>query len=245
MKLFFIFLLYSVVICCQAATPPKKIGRNTKNNNHFSYSKQNKKAKSTKNPKNHNCVQEYKFFFKNKHEDVFWIGENRYGECGESNLIQIFLDDKTKKNSVKLTELKDFDNWVWLNKAKESVKIEDVIIQKGENGQILLPAMELSILPPHENPKLQALKDSDYGNDCAKYWNNSLEKAGIDLPIMIGLNASLVYYYSDGLYFNYTISSAYIFPTSKYLVLFTNSKNTCSGENSMHGFMIFKFDILK
>jgi hypothetical protein len=223
----------------------KKILTKNTNINHNNKVIITKKLPNPINLRNHNCTQEFRFFFKNKHDNVFWIGENKYGECGESNLIQIYIDENNNKSYAKHTELKDFDNWAWITKAKESIKIEDVIMQKGENGQILFPAMELSILPPLENPKLQNLKDNHYKNECAKVWNNLLGNEGIDLPMMIGLNSKLIYHYNEGLYFNYSIESVYIFPSSRYLILFTKNKNVCNGENSTHGFMIFKFEVLK
>lgn len=197
------------------------------------------------NPKSNGCTQEYKFFFKNQHNDIFWIGENRYGECGESHLIQISVDEKTQQSSANITESKIFNDWEWLEKAKQTIKSEEFIIQKAENGAIAFPAMELYISPPLNDIQLQALKNENFPNDCAKIWNKNKGKSGINLPIMKGMKTDLIYYYQDGLYFNYTIDKVYIFPLSRYLVLFTKNQNLCNGENTMHGFMIFRFEMAK
>ncbi len=230
MKSFLIILFFFVIIALQASSPPKK---------YLNYS-----------PKSNGCTQEYKFFFKNQHNDIFWIGENRYGECGESHLIQISVDEKTQgeksQNSrAVITESKIFNDWEWLEKAKQTLKLEEFIIQKAENGVIAFPAMELYISPPPNDIQLQASKNENFPNDCAKIWNKNKGKAGICMPITKGLKTDLVYYYQDGLYFNYTIDKVYIFPLSRYLVLFTKNQNFCNGENTMHGFMIFRFETVK
>jgi hypothetical protein len=230
MKILSIILCFFVIIALQAASPPKK---------NFNCS-----------PKSNGCTQEYKFFFKNQHNDIFWIGENRYGECGESHLIQILIDEKTQDEKSQnsravITESKIFNDWEWLEKAKQTIKSEEFITQKAENGVITFPAMELYISPPPNDIQLQASKNEDFPNDCAKIWNKNKGKSGICLPIMKGLKTDLVYYYQDGLYFNYTIEKVYIFPLSRYLVLFTKNQNLCNGENTMHGFMIFRFEMAK
>ncbi len=196
-------------------------------------------------PKTNACIQEYRFFFKNKHTDLFWIGENRYGECGDSHLIQVAIDQNNETTHLGMTELKEFNDWDWVKQAKISIKNEDYIEQRAENGKVAFPNMELSIFPPPINDYLQTRKENSYPNDCAKIWNRKEKNQGIDLPIMHGLQAKLLYYYSDGLYFNYAIDKVYIFPTSHYLVVFTKNQNLCDGENTMHGFMIFRFEIPK
>jgi hypothetical protein len=191
------------------------------------------------------CSQEYKFFFKNKHDDTFWIGENLYGECGTSSLIQVFIDNKAQIPTAKVTELRDFDSWTWLETAQRNVQTDEAISLNAENGQIIFPSMKFKIAPPPNNVKLQTLKQNEFHDECAKIWNKQMGKNGIDMPIMEGFKANLLYHYTGGLYFNYYIDKVYIFPQSRYMVLFTKNKQKCETSGTTHGFMILSFEMPK
>lgn len=191
------------------------------------------------------CSQEYKFFFKNKHDDTFWIGENLYGECGTSSLIQVFIDNKGQVPTARVTELRDFDSWAWIETAQRSVQTDEVIMLSAENGQIIFPSMKLKIAPPPNNVKLQTLKHNEFHDECAKTWNKQMGKNGIDMPVMEGFKTNLVYHYAGGLYFNYFIDKVYIFPQSRYMVLFTKNQQKCETAGTMYGFMILSFEMVK
>ncbi len=190
------------------------------------------------------CNQEFKFFFKSKHDDAFWIGENLYGDCGESHLIQIFSSSQGNQfYETKLTELKEFDSWHWVEQANQVLKTEEYIAVKSYNGSVNFPVTNISLSPPVANSFLLTQKQTSFPYDCAKHWNKNMGKQGIDLPICKGIKPELVYFYKEGLYFNYTIEQAYLFTQSKYILLFTKSQHTCNGESTMHGFMLLKFTI--
>ncbi len=216
MKIILIFCLFAIFLLFSSATPPTG-----------------------------GCTQEFRFFFKSQHDEAFWIGENRYGECGESHLIQVFLNQQGTPHQTKFTELKEFDNWHWVETAQEKVKTEEVIAIKSYDGHINFPITDISLTAPPPNQPLQYQRQEKYRNDCAKNWNSNMGKEGIDMPIFKGIKPELLYYYKDGIYFNYTVEEAYLFPISRYLLVFTKSEQKCSGDNTMHGFMLFKFEVSK
>jgi hypothetical protein len=189
------------------------------------------------------CPQEYKFFFKNKHDDTFWIGENLYGECEKSSLIQLFIDSRTNTCTERISEFKSFDRWESIVDMQKHMATDHVIILNGQQGQINYSAMQMQLISPPTNIKLQTLKQNEYHDDCAKVWNSQMGSKGIDMPQIKGAKISLVHAYSGGLYFNYSIDKAYIFPDSRYIVLFTQNKAICESTSTMHGFMVFKFSM--
>ena len=46
--------------------------------------------------------------------------------------------------------------------------------------------------------------------------------------------------YPEGLYVDYQISKAYYFPGSGYILVFTHQPLIASGNDTMHGFLLFK-----
>jgi len=64
---------------------------------------------------------------------------------------------------------------------------------------------------------------------------------GLLLPKIEGLNSELLYKHSRGLYFNYNISEVHYFP-GNYILIITHQPRLAVGDNSMHGFFIFKIN---
>lgn len=187
-----------------------------------------------------NCEQKFTFFFKVQYDHTFWIGEDLYGECGQSNLIQVFL--KEGKPLIKKIELAHFENWEWIEPVKKAIRVEKPYVFVPNGSKIIEDASTgLKIKPPKPNNRLYNLFAENFAENCARQWNNSMKEDGIDTPQTWDIDLDLVYYYPDGLYFNYDIEKVFMFPESSLLLVMTKNKEKCAGGDTMDGFLIFKF----
>jgi hypothetical protein len=187
-----------------------------------------------------NCEQKFTFFFKVQYDHTFWIGEDLYGECGQSNLIQIFL--KEGKPLVKKMELVHFEKWEWIEPVKKAMRTEKPYIFIPNSNKIIEDASTgIKIRPPKLNNRLYNQFIENFAENCARQWNNSMKENGIDTPQTWDIDLDLVYYYPDGLYFNYDIEKVCVFPESSLLLVMTKNKERCAGGDTMDGFLIFKF----
>jgi len=200
---------------------------------------------SASNPMTTNCEQKFIFFFKLQNDDTFWIGEDLFGECGQSNLIQVFL--KGDKPLAKETELAQFERWEWIEHAKKAMKTEVCYPLKVDSKQeIDDEVLGIKLRSPKNNNRAMNHFNEEFAENCARQWNQKMKTDGIDEPIVAwDMELELAYYHADGLYFNYQIEKAFVFPESSYLVIMTKQAQRCAGGDTMDGFMIFKFKTLK
>ncbi|TAH22542.1 MAG: hypothetical protein EAZ08_01335 [Cytophagales bacterium] len=192
-----------------------------------------------------NCDQKFTFFFKLQYDDVFWIGEDLFGECGQSNLIQVFL--RGDKPSGKKIELDQFERWEWIDHAKKAMKTEVCYPLKLDSKQeIDDEVLGIKLRSPKHNNRAMNQFEEEFAENCARQWNQKMKTDGIDEPIVDwDTELELAYYHADGLYFNYQIEKAFVFPESSYLLIMTKQAQRCAGGDTMDGFMIFKFKSLK
>jgi len=187
-----------------------------------------------------NCEQKFTFFFKVQYDNTFWIGEDLYGECGQSNLIQIFL--REGKPIVKKMELAHFERWEWTEQVKKAMRIEKPYIFMPNSNKIIDDANTgIKIKPPRQNDRLYNQFIENFAKNCARQWNSAMQESGIDVPQTWNMDLDLVYYYPEGLYFNYDIEKVFVFPESSLLLVMTKNKERCAGGDTMNGFLIFKF----
>jgi len=90
---------------------------------------------------------------------------------------------------------------------------------------------------PHKIEWKKEFKQYTYG---ANDWNEEYGLEEVLSPEFEGIKSELVYFYPEGLYINYEISKAYYFPNSGYLLVFTHQSMLASGNDTMHGFLLFK-----
>ncbi|MCU0393184.1 MAG: hypothetical protein MUE81_18890 [Thermoflexibacter sp.] len=187
-----------------------------------------------------NCDQKFTFFFKMQYDDTFWIGEDLYGECGQSNLIQIFLSGE--KVQAKKMELAQFEKWDWIEQAKKVMRIESPFTFIPNSSQTIEnDNIGIKLRKPKYNPDLLNKFSDEFVGSCAKQWNQKMGIKGIDLPQSWSWDLDLVYYHPDGLYFNYQIDKVYVFPESNFLLVMTKYDKRCAGGDTMNGFMLLKF----
>ncbi len=192
-------------------------------------------------PKTTFCEQEFLFFFKTRYDEhTLWIGENRYGECGRSNLWQVFVPNDSLVIAKK-TEMKRFNDWMWAEKLQLTLEEEKPLRLTDEDDKGCgFKDLGIRVNNPKLNEKLEDLFMRDFAQDCALQWTQATGRDGMDLPELKGLNGKLLYYYPMGLYFNYKITEAYLFPVSKLLLVFTRNPRRCVGGDTMHGFLVFR-----
>lgn len=189
------------------------------------------------------CEQEFLFFFKTRyHEHTLWIGENRYGECGSSNLWQVFIPNDSSI-VAKRTKMKRFNDWIWAEKLQLTLEEEKPLqlIDQDDRG-CGYKNLGIRVNNPKSNPKLKQLFEDNFAQDCALQWTQATGRNGIDMPKFEGFTGNLLYYYPMGLYFDYQITKAYLFPISKLLLVFTRNSRRCLGGDTMHGFLVFRTD---
>lgn len=191
-----------------------------------------------------NCEQKLTFFFKLHYDNTFWIGEDLYGECGQSNLIQIFLTGE--KAITKKTELAQFEKWDWIEQAKKAISTETPYSLLPNANQVIdneLYGIKLRV-PKYNNRLFNKFSD-EFSENCAFQWNQQMKEEGIDIPQTWDMDLDLAYYHPNGLYFNYQIEKVFIFPESNYLLMMTKNSLRCAGGDTMNGFLIFKFKAVK
>lgn len=191
-----------------------------------------------------NCDQKFTFFFKLQYDNVFWIGEDLFGECGESNLIQVFLGND--KQIIKKMPLAQFERWEWVEHIKKAMRTEISYALEVSSKQIIDDESRgIKLRTPKENNRLMNQFNNEFGENCAKQWNQKMKTDGIDEPQTWDMELDLVYYHPDGLYFNYQMEKVFVFPESSHLLIMTKQAQRCAGGDTMDGFMIFKFKTLK
>jgi hypothetical protein len=191
-----------------------------------------------------NCDQKFTLFFKLAYEDIFWIGEDLYGECGQSSLLQVFVAGE--KTLVKKMELAEFERWDWIDQARKAMRTEKpILILPNADNKVEYEALGIKLRNPKENYFLKKQFDREFAENCAYQWNQKMQKTGIDEPQTWDLDLDLVYYYANGLYFNYQIEKVYVFPESNLLCVMTYNENRCAGSDTMHGFLIFRFKVAR
>lgn len=195
-------------------------------------------------PKSNECEQVYRFLFKEKERNAFWIAENLYGECSRSHLIQVDLDDPLQPVARK-TVMKEFNRWTALEQQlKEAIACDPPLEILPRNGVLHIKPLNARLYTPERNEFLEKDYKQNFALECARRWNDATRQSGINLPPVSEGNISLRLLYAspDGLYFNYHIDKAYYFVESSLLLIFTkNNSFKCRGEvSSMHGFMILQ-----
>lgn len=173
-----------------------------------------------------NCEQKFTFFFKLQYDDVFWIGEDLFGECGESNLIQVFFGEG--KSSLKKMPLSQFERWEWIESVKKAMRTEVFHTQEMDKEQVIdNEDMGIKLRTPKENNRLENDFTEKFAKNCARQWNERMKIDGIVEPIAWDMELDLVYYHPDGLYFNYKIEKVFIFPESDHLLIMTKQPMRC------------------
>ncbi|MCU0451732.1 MAG: hypothetical protein MUC97_18110 [Bernardetiaceae bacterium] len=188
-----------------------------------------------------NCEQAYRLLFKARHEPTFWIGEDLYGECGQSNLVQISLEPAAAATRLPLAK---FAEWGWAEGLKANFATEPAEELPSQGAEARHHHMALALQAPPENAKLDLLFKQEFGEYCAPQFNKILGRAAIDLPRFEGARADLLYHSPGGLYFNYRLGKAYLFPDSRLLLVFTKNPLRCQGGDTAHGFLIFRLQYI-
>ena len=185
-----------------------------------------------------NCEQTFKLLGLNwRASKVFWIAEDLSGECQSSRILQVILSDSG--STTIHTYLRKLHDWNWLSGGMET---EEPTLFVNEGGSWVSPGIGLRIkVPSPDSSFLQSFQRHVFdGGSNGQSWNSKLGSRGISLPKIEGIETRFVYYYPPGLYVNYTLSNAYFFPEAGFLLIFTNQQIRAVGNDTMHGFLIFK-----
>jgi hypothetical protein len=192
-------------------------------------------------PRSTNCEQVYRLLFKARHEPTFWIREDLYGECGQSNLVQVTVEPTPTTTRLGLAK---FAEWGWAEGLEGAFAAETPEELPSQGAEARHRHLALAVQAPPENAKLDHLFKQEFGEYCAPQFNKILGRAAIDLPRFEGARADLLYHSPGGLYFNYRLGDAYLFPDSRLLLVFTKSPLRCQGGDTAHGFLIFRLQYI-
>jgi len=186
-----------------------------------------------------NCNQSFTFLLATgDHNPGFWIIEDVGGECSYSHLIQISVED-TAVTCVLLSRI-GYENWKWLQENAKHVVSQPATELVNQNSVWGIPGQSWHIKSPPRDSTLLDLFQKEYNAGRERSWNWRCGTKGISVPSVEGKAITLVYYYPEGLYIDYTISSVYYFPYSGYILIFTNQPRMASGLDTMHGFLLLK-----
>ena len=192
-----------------------------------------------------NCEQTFTFFGITsgaiEHRDVtFWIGEDISGECLGSNLIQVTLSDTL--THIIMTPNSSYGDWDWLKEGLKKFGMPKYTELKfnDEKGIWSDSGMSIKISVPEPDSEIaEHLKDA-YKYGIEAIWTKRYGIEGIIIPKFEGVKTQLVYYYPEGFYINYQISSVYYDSIFKNIIIFTHQPRLATGFDTMHGFLIFK-----
>ena len=189
------------------------------------------------------CKQKFSFIFHDKSSNVFWIREQLIGDgCQYSNIIQVKIDDGGISTQIEHTN--DFDTWYQQKTEQINTEQLDYVVDLEESNKGWEYALlQLKVKKPSYNAKLMNYYLEELNTVCGAGWNNAMGINGRDLPkISSDKLLKLIYFYPEGLYFNYELSQVICFPDTQYLLMFTHQETLCHGGESMHGFLLFKID---
>lgn len=186
-----------------------------------------------------NCDQSFTFLLATAdHNPDFWVIEDVGGECSYTHLIQILVED-TVVTCVSISRI-GYGNWKWLQENAKyivSVPVKELV---NENGVWSIPGLSWFIEAPPMDSTLLKLFQKEYYAGRERSWNELYGTKGICVPSTEGIDFNLIYYFPEGLYVDYTISKAYYFPYSGYILVFTNQSRMASGADTLHGFLLLK-----
>lgn len=188
-----------------------------------------------------NCSQTFTFLARTKGSNpVFWIAEDLDGQCSRSRLLQVAVAGS--KASLFSADLKRQKDWSWLKERVNRFMTEEALELTGRNGVWKSSRAGWSVSPPAADANLAAEFQEHIrrGGSNARTWNKARKTGGAIMPVVNRIKVAPVYYYSDGLYFNYEISRACYFPKSGYILIFTRQKIHAVGLDTMHGFILLR-----
>lgn len=190
-----------------------------------------------------NCEQTFHFRAMTGYDPaVFWLTEDIGGECLQSRLLQLAVRDSTVM--VLGSDLKEFQNWAWLEEGMTHLNRHTPVEFSGGEGRWQNWEKRLIVQTPAKDPQFAAAFDAHMaaGGRNGASWNQSQGEAGRKLPVIRGGGAKLLYYHPQGLYVNYDIDQIYYFDRLQLLLVLTRHEYRAMGLDTMHGFMILKLN---
>ncbi len=185
--------------------------------------------------------QTFQFLFKTG--DVLWIAEDIGGQYELSALHQVAVSGDGV--AAGQSELKTYRHWQPIVELESHFRTRPVVkLEPMEGGLWGQSELKWTIGPPDEDPALTAAFNQhvyDGGSNAETFYaeDNAPPKHP---PAVAGAEAEPLYFSDRGLYFNYTIDSAYFFPRSGLLLVFTRQPITAVGLDTMHGFIVMQIN---
>ncbi len=188
-----------------------------------------------------NGVQTFDFLFKSG--DVLWIGEDIGGEYELSVLHQVVVRDDGV--AAGQSELKTFRQWAPIAALDTSVRTEAVIrLESLSDGRWGHSDLTWTLRPPDEDKTLTELfiAHVQAGGSNAESFYAAEQAPAKQPPLFRGADAEPLYFSDRGLFFNYTIDSAYVFVRSGLVLVFTHQPTKAVGLDTMHGFIVMRLN---
>ncbi|KPJ59667.1 MAG: hypothetical protein AMJ46_09945 [Latescibacteria bacterium DG_63] len=206
-----------------------------------------------------NCQQSFTFLGKSPGtgesaigNPVFWVLEDISGECEATHLIQIAISERGP--ICVSSNVKKYKDWAWLKEGIGHLQTEAPIELEDHDGTWRCAGVSWTVRTQHSRESRDELNDEFAQHVNSVYERNEVYErnrlfglAGVGQPMFGGIThkppysfPKLLYAYPGGLYFNYEISKAYYFPGSGYLLVFTHQPMLATGNDTMHGFLLFR-----
>ena len=185
------------------------------------------------------CEETFHFFFLTKGDSpTFWIGIDVNGECVSSHLVQISINNSIA--SVSSSELKEYKNWGRIPELESKLKTFDESLIESKDDAWISKGIKITA------PEYDSTLGKEFtkhilsgGGNAITWYKEKGDDYGLLLPKIEGLKTELLYRHKRGLYFNYMISEVHYFPND-YIIVFTHQPKHAVGDDSMHGFFVFK-----
>ncbi|POR01501.1 hypothetical protein AU468_08025 [Alkalispirochaeta sphaeroplastigenens] len=176
-----------------------------------------------------------------KSGSIIWIAEDIGGAYELSVLHQIVISDSGAVGGESLRS--NHADWSFVDKLKEHFQIEPVIeLTSQDHTQWGNPRLDWTVRPPTGNASLEQafVAHVHDGGDNAKTFYATHAGEGRHSPIVESMNTRPLLFSDRGLFFNYTINTAWYFPRSRLLLVFTHQPTRAVGLDTMHGFVLME-----
>jgi len=133
--------------------------------------------------------------------------------------------------------------WGWLKDGMVHFETEEPVALFERDGKWTTGQAPWYIQAPEYSEELVAAYEAhvrQYNGQNLPAWMKDQGAKAIQEPQVSNMKATVVYAYPSGLYMDYSISSAYYFPKSGYLLVFTKQKRLAVGLDTMHGFLLLR-----
>jgi hypothetical protein len=172
---------------------------------------------------------------------MFWIAGDLGGEAAMSQLLVLSVRADTA--IVARADLTRMEEWGWLKGGMVHFETEESLKLYEQDGKWTTGRAPWYLQDPGRDEDLVSAFDAHcgkYNGENLRAWARDEGERAIQRPRISKMKADLVYAYPAGLHTDCSISAAYYFPKSGYLLVFTKQERRTVGMGTMHGFLLLR-----